>query len=384
MKIKVWDLPTRVFHWMLVSAYLGAFLTSREERLLEMHSVFGYLALGLTLFRVVWGFAGNPYERFSGFLKGPGRVFSYVLGALKSNPQRHIGHNPLVGWMVVFMLLVTFVMAISGIVAYSAEEGMGLFAGLFSYSTGTYASKAHHYLIYVIAFMVVTHVSAALIHDFAFKENIILAMITGVKEDEGEWAERVSGEMPSKGRPALRLAVWLIVTIMAGMGLTMLPLKMKEASFREYDGAGTKTAFPPGFEADYMVWKEECGSSCHNAFHPSLLPMESWKRVFSGLSEHFGDNASLDPKTGESILRFLSVASAEKSSTEASRKILASLREGSHPTRVTETPYWVTKHSRIAGHIYKRASVGSPSNCLACHPGAEVGSFEDKDISLPE
>src|SRR5574340_1379559 len=110
MKVRVWDIPTRLFHWSLVMAFAGAFFTSGTEWFLEYHTVFGYIALGLALFRVFWGFAGNRYARFSDFVGGLRRVRDYLRQAATLKPPRYLGHNPAVGWVVLFMLLMTFLL----------------------------------------------------------------------------------------------------------------------------------------------------------------------------------------------------------------------------------------------------------------------------------
>ncbi len=108
MKIRVWDLPTRVFHWLLVSSYAGAFIGSRDESFLEYHKIAGYAALGLVVFRIAWGFTGNEYARFSGFVRGFKEVRAYLQGLATRGPQRYLGHNPAVGWMILAMLAVVF------------------------------------------------------------------------------------------------------------------------------------------------------------------------------------------------------------------------------------------------------------------------------------
>lgn len=89
--IKVWDLPLRVFHWLLVTGFFIAYLT--EEELLTIHVWAGYLVAGLLIFRLVWGFIGNDYARFSGFLCSPARSVAYVKDLITLKTKRYIGHN---------------------------------------------------------------------------------------------------------------------------------------------------------------------------------------------------------------------------------------------------------------------------------------------------
>lgn len=383
MKIKVWDIPTRLFHWLLVGAYIGAFFTSESEWYLEYHTVAGYIAFGLVGFRVLWGFSGNKYARFSDFIKGWGPVKDYIAKTARLKPPRYLGHNPAVGWIVLFMFLLTVAIAVSGIITYAGEEGRGFFAWYFSYETAVYAGMVHLFLTKFVILMIVVHVCAALFHDFILKENIILSMVTGTKEDAESWQERVSHLKPDEGRSVLRLGVWVFVAVMGGVGLIYLPPEGEQSASelglpKIIDEKGVAAEFAPN-----ETWKAECAASCHNAFHPTLLPAQSWNKLSEGLSDHFGDDVTLDEETKKEIFDYLIASSAEHSTSEASIKILRSIKKGDVPIRITEVPYWKVKHSEIKEEVFARKSVVSKSNCVACHPGSEVGSFEDKDIRIP-
>lgn len=382
MKIKVWDAPTRIFHWLLVAGFALAFLTRSSERLLEYHTIAGYTALGLVSFRVLWGFTGNRYARFSQFLKGWAEVREYVKKTLRLSPPRTLGHNPAVGWVVVLMLAMTFTITISGIITYSGEEARGLLSGVFSYPTARAAKEVHEVLAFTAIAVIAVHVGAAFFHDFILRENIIFTMITGTREDNESWSGRVARLEPGEGRSKARLAVWLFVTVIIAAGAVYVPSKIAHPS-GQYETApvsegGGNHSHAPVNEA----WKTEC-SGCHNLFHPTLLPAASWRKVMNGLSNHFGDDASLEPETRAEIEDYLTAYSAERSMSEASKKLSASIKDNDTPVRVTEIAYWRRKHSEIRDDVWKRKSVMDSSNCGACHPGAEEGSFEDADIRIP-
>lgn len=383
LKTKVWDIPTRLFHWLLVTAFAGAFLSSHGDRFLELHTSFGYIALGLVVFRVLWGFAGNEFARFSGFLRGWRKVKGYISSAARLRPPRYLGHNPAVGWVVLLMLAMVATIAVSGIVTYGGEENRGFWAGVFSFEAGYNARVIHALLADLAIAVVVIHVCAALFHDFLLSENIIVSMFTGTKEDEETYAERVSHIGPHERRSVLRLVVWMIVALMGGLAL----LYLRPAGRTDFLHAPQpKVVDDKGFAAEMKVnatWLEEC-AGCHNAFHPTLLPAESWKKVMRGLDDHFGEAVELDAAAAVEIERFLLSASAERSTTEASRKLLRSLNGLPATDRITDIPYWKAKHADIDEQVFKRKSVVSRSNCIACHPGAEPGSFEDHDIAIPE
>lgn len=383
MNVKVWDIPTRIFHWCLVAAFIAAYFTSGSEWYLEYHTIAGCSALLLIAFRIFWGFTGTRYARFSSFITGWREMKIYILNTIDFNPPRYLGHNPAGGWMIMVIIVVTTLLTLTGVVTYGGEENRGPLAALFTYDMALNTKVIHALLADITIILIVLHISAALFHDFFLRENIILSMFTGTKEDTSTWRERLSHTKPGEGRSGARLILFLVITLLAGAALKFLPPEggghspMEEPTI--VDGSGRMSKVIPNEN-----WKGECASACHGAFHPTLLPASSWKRVIANLEEHFGDDASLDDETTADIERFLLSASAEHSRTEASQKILRSIRKGDLPVRITDTPYWIRKHREITDDVYSREAVISKSNCIACHPGADVGSFEDEDIKIPE
>lgn len=120
-------------------------------------------------------------------------------------------------------------------------------------------------------------------------------------------------------------------------------------------------------------WQQEC-ASCHMAFPPGLLPAASWRKMMSTLDKHFGADASLSPEDSTAITDFL-VKNASNRWTAATA-----------PLRITESVWFKTKHkeSEIAPAVWKRASIKNPSNCMACHAGADKGNFDEKSIKIPQ
>ena len=100
--IKVWDIAIRVFHWALVGCYALAFISS--ENIPKLHVFFGYSVLFLVLFRILYGFVGTKYARFSDFLYHPAQITNYLRGLLTGKPKHYIGHNPAGGFMIFIML----------------------------------------------------------------------------------------------------------------------------------------------------------------------------------------------------------------------------------------------------------------------------------------
>ena len=129
------------------------------------------------------------------------------------------------------------------------------------------------------------------------------------------------------------------------------------------------------------TFKQECGA-CHFAYQPGLLPAGSWQKILSNLPSHFGEEVSLGHEQKERLSTYLQANAAENSSAKRARKILKSLR-GQTPLRITETPYIVEKHHKLDPSVFARPSVGSRSQCNACHPKAEQGNYDDDFVNIP-
>lgn len=144
-------------------------------------------------------------------------------------------------------------------------------------------------------------------------------------------------------------------------------------------GEGGGSQMPPVSNAK---WKAEC-SSCHMLYHPGLLPEKSWNKMMAGLDKHFGENASLDEATHVEITRFLALNSADKQDNRRSSRINQSIPAGAAPLRISETRYFLSKHDEISVSTFKRKSIGSAANCVACHKNAEKGDFSESQVKIP-
>ena len=129
------------------------------------------------------------------------------------------------------------------------------------------------------------------------------------------------------------------------------------------------------------TYKQECGA-CHFNYNPGLLPSASWEKILNILPSHFGEDVSINEKSMNEIIKYLTENSAENSSSKRSRKILHSLK-GQIPLRISETPYIKEKHHELNSSIFNRASIGSRSNCIACHTTAEQGNYDDDNVKIP-
>ncbi|MDY0219871.1 MAG: diheme cytochrome c [Desulfobacterium sp.] len=130
------------------------------------------------------------------------------------------------------------------------------------------------------------------------------------------------------------------------------------------------------------TYEEECGA-CHFVYQPELLPSASWVKILGNLDDHFGETVELDDDSKKNIAAYLKSNSAEYSSAKDAVKIMRCLRN-QVPLRITDIPYIIEKHHEISPDILKRNSIGSLSNCSACHMTAEEGIYEDDNVTIPK
>lgn len=181
-RIRVWDLPTRIFHWLLALCVIGlvatAYLGDGNQ---VWHARLGYAALTLLLFRLVWGFVGGRWSRFSSFIYAPRSVLAYLRG--QGHPDHLIGHNPLGAVSVFAMLLVLLAQAASGMVTDDEIAFTGPLNRFVSTSTGLAATWYHKAVgQWLVIALVVLHVGAIFYYLLRKRENLVTAMVTGDKQ----------------------------------------------------------------------------------------------------------------------------------------------------------------------------------------------------------
>lgn len=130
------------------------------------------------------------------------------------------------------------------------------------------------------------------------------------------------------------------------------------------------------------TYKAECGS-CHMLYPPGFLPVRSWAKMMGSLTDHFGENATLDKETSDKIQKFLMDNAADRSSLRRSQKIAKSIPSSESPQRITETLYFKRKHHELGRKIWSRKSIVSPANCTACHSRGEQGVFSEDEVRIP-
>ena len=179
---RVWDLPTRLFHWTLALLVALQYATG-EFHFLDMrwHFWLGYATLAVVAFRVLWGFCGSQTSRFGDFLRGPRAVFAYIRALVSTNPQTHIGHNALGGWSVLALLASVAVQSVSGLFASDEIDTDGPLVAHVSDASVKLMTRVHHWNENVLLILVCLHVAAVLLYLLVKHDDLITPMITGVK-----------------------------------------------------------------------------------------------------------------------------------------------------------------------------------------------------------
>jgi cytochrome b len=171
-RVLVWDLPTRVFHWLFTAAVAGAFILvgidEENGRVFQGHMLFGLMAGFLVLLRLVWGVIGSRYARFGSFLFGPKALLEYLRSVARGTGVRHVGHSPGSAYAVYAMLLAGMGLAVSGMLMPSWEGFEAM-----------HAMMASLMLVAVGA-----HLTGLVLHTIRYRENIAFSMIHGGKEGQ--------------------------------------------------------------------------------------------------------------------------------------------------------------------------------------------------------
>lgn len=366
-KLYVWSLPTRLFHWLLVLFILGAYLSSEEDEWLLWHAAFGFAVGVLLLFRVVWGFWGPEHSRFADFDLKPSSLKAYLL-TLFTSKKTHAGHNPAASFAVIGIIAVTLLLVLTGMLTYGIQENRGLFAilhGTFFREMKLF-KELHEALGTLLYFLIGAHVAGVLLDRLLHPSHGTLrSIVSGYKQMEGR---------------GISLTLFQKMLAVAGIGLSLFALLYALAVRDNPLTAQHQTAVD--YAKVHPLFAKEC-ASCHTLYPPSLLPENSWRTLMADLGNHFGDDASLDEADTGSILAYLVANAAERSTSEASVKLLASM-PNQDIIAVTQTPFWKRTHRRIAPEVFERDAVKSRANCKACHSDVERGLLDDTNIAVPQ
>lgn len=212
--ILVWDLPTRVFHWLFAACFAGAWLTGEAEGWFRLHMLCGVLLLALVAFRIAWGFAGGRYARFANFAHGPRAGWDYLRAMLAGAAPRHVGHNPAGTQAILLLLALGGAVALSGLTGWAVggEDGVML--------------EIHEVMANLMLAVVLLHLAGVALESRLHRENLARAMLDGHKRAPVE-------------APASRLHGWigalLLVACVGFAGWWMLAADFARPPDREHD-----------------------------------------------------------------------------------------------------------------------------------------------------
>ncbi|GAC1345011.1 MAG: cytochrome b/b6 domain-containing protein [Acetobacteraceae bacterium] len=197
--MRVWDAPTRLFHWLIVILVVISYVSVQKEWI-QVHYFSGYTMLTALLFRLAWGIFGSETSRFSKFLRSPGLAFRHLASFRAREPDREIGHNAAGGWMVLVMLLALAVQATTGL--FSGDpDGQGPLGHLVQRPTQKLLTLVHHINFNVILALVSLHILAIIAYATVKRHDLVRPMVTGKKRLPANTPQ------PRFANPAVALAI---------------------------------------------------------------------------------------------------------------------------------------------------------------------------------
>ncbi len=366
--IPVWDRFVRFFHWGLVAVILTAGITGfiLDASWITFHVWSGAIAAGLLVLRIIWGFTGGTYARFSSFVTSPKRILAYFNALRSGQEKRHIGHNPLGGAMVLALIATIFAVVISGSIVLGGALKTGPFAALVPYFFGDQLTEVHEFLAILLLVLIAAHIGGVIFESRRHRENLAHAMIHGKK------TRHTRDVIPPTHKAQTILAVIAAALTLGsgGLALTILTRAMPSNM--------------PVTQINPLV-AEEC-TACHMLYHPSLLPAKDWERITSTLEDHFGEDASLDEESTAEIRDWLMANAAETTDTRPAHVFKLTPKANGLPGSITDTPFWQHRHEELLEDktIFERKGIRSKSNCVACHKDAESGLFSPFKINIPK
>jgi cytochrome b len=218
-RVPVWDLPLRLFHWALFICVTGAFISVNiGGNAMVWHGRFGLTMVGLLVFRLVWGFAGSTYARFSSFVRGPSVIRAYLRGEWHG-----LGHNPLGALSVLAMLGTLTAQALTGLFSNDDIAFQGYLASLVSSDMSSRLTGIHTLFEPVLIVLILAHLGAIVFYTRVKKDNLVKPMIVG-------WKETPTGETArGGGLIACVLAISIALAAVYGASGGWMPEPVPEA-----------------------------------------------------------------------------------------------------------------------------------------------------------
>lgn len=219
--INVWDIPTRLFHWTLVILFIFLIISGENDDLMEWHFYAGYALSGMICFRLIWGFLGTRYARFSTFTLNPLTALEYSKALLKTQITPHYGHTPAGSIMVVVLIALLSLQILTGLVSTDDVIWNGPFYNYVNEGVAEVAEEVHETIQGFLQLLVGLHILAIIIYKVKFKEALVPAMIHGKKpkhaniqsnQEDNDDANREGVSIIKfllSALPALALTYWL-------------------------------------------------------------------------------------------------------------------------------------------------------------------------------
>lgn len=204
IKVQVWDWPLRLFHWLLVLAVVGSYVTGKlGGSLTDWHGRLGGLVLGLLIFRLIWGFIGSTHARFASFFPTYPRLIAY----LKGNWQG-VGHNPIGALAVIALLAILLFMVVTGLFANDDIAFEGPLYSLIDKEFSDKLSGLHLKAVNALLVLVGLHVAAIIFYQRVKKADLVLPMLTGKKQ-----LPKTLAPAPIKPVGVMRFAITLLISV---------------------------------------------------------------------------------------------------------------------------------------------------------------------------
>ncbi len=268
------------------------------------------------------------------------------------------------------ILSIGSLVVLSGIATYGIQEGRGPLSSLNEIFSPEMKSvkEIHETLVTIWGILIGIHLTGMMIDRILHPEQRTLqSIINGYK----------SLDVPPASMTKIQIGIALILLSFSILAPVMA---LQSSSFL------TKSRYTEvDYKAEHELFVSEC-ASCHIIYPPHLLPKSSWVRLMSTLSDHFGDDASLDEEDLRKIEAYLIANAAERSPKEAAVYLRRSIEANATNVIIapSQTKYWEKRHAKINPKLFERKEVRSRSNCKACHRDIENGLIEDRNIRLPK
>lgn len=212
LMMRVWDAPTRLFHWAIVLLIAFSYV-SIQKGWIELHFLSGYTILAMLLFRLVWGFVGSDTSRFRNFLRNPIEAFRHLAHFHKREPDTEIGHNAAGGWMVLVMLLALLAQVGTGLFANDDIASQGPLAHNVAKDTSNWLTSLHGKNFYIVLALIAAHIAAVLAYAAVKRHDLVRPMVTGKKRLPATMAQPrfASSLLAAAILAASTAAVWALV-----------------------------------------------------------------------------------------------------------------------------------------------------------------------------